>query len=175
MSEEYRLAIDALKAEKAPAGVEEKVLVTFRRQRTVRTLRIWSVAAVAAALLVVIGARREDPAYLAPPPPMSASMLAPMLASMAAPPRVAVTKMPVARVGHGSRKRTEEIATPYYPLPGADWLPSPGAEAVVRVVVPRSALQMVGFPLTETVGPEFVRADMVFGQDGVARAIRFVQ
>ena len=171
MSEEYRLAIDALKAQKAPAGVEQKVLVTFRRQRTVRRLRIWSVAAVAAALLVVIGARREDRAYLAPPPPMLASMAAPMLA----PPLVAVTKMPVARVGHRSRKRAEEIATPYYPLPGAEWLPSPGAEAVVRVVVPRSALQMVGFPLTETVGPEFVRADMVFGQDGVARAIRFVR
>ena len=65
--------------------------------------------------------------------------------------------------------------TPYYPLPSADSLPAPDAEAVVRMMVPGSTLQLVGFPVNEVLRPEFVRADVVVGQDGMARAIRFVQ
>jgi hypothetical protein len=43
------------------------------------------------------------------------------------------------------------------------------------MVVPRSTLQLVGFPVNEVPPPEFIRADVVVGQDGMARAIRFVQ
>jgi hypothetical protein len=72
-------------------------------------------------------------------------------------------------------KPREETVTPYYQLPSADSLPAPDAEAVVRMMVPRSTLQLVGFPLSEVPKPEFIRADVVVGQDGMARAIRFVQ
>ena len=46
---------------------------------------------------------------------------------------------------------------------------------MVRVQLPRSAPALVGFPMTpgsEASGP--VTADVVIGEDGVARAIRFV-
>ncbi|HME10137.1 MAG TPA: hypothetical protein VKG25_23995 [Bryobacteraceae bacterium] len=168
MNDEYRFAIGALKTGSAPDRVEQKVLVAFRRRNKSRgTWRGLGLAA--AAVIAVIGASQWKPAEIAPPAPLLAHIAAPTLSAAVKP------KPTVAPVRHRTIKRAEEIATSYYPLPGADSLPSPDAEAVVRMVVPRSALQLVGFPLTEEPRPEFVRADVVFGQDGVARAIRFVQ
>jgi hypothetical protein len=41
--------------------------------------------------------------------------------------------------------------------------------------LPRSTLLPFGFPLDETRASESVNADVLFGEDGLARAIRFVQ
>jgi hypothetical protein len=46
---------------------------------------------------------------------------------------------------------------------------------VVRVQLPRSAMRMVGLPVNEERAGERIRADVVLGQDGIARAVRFVQ
>ena len=46
---------------------------------------------------------------------------------------------------------------------------------VVRVQVPRSAPAMVGLPMSGGDVSGTVTADVVLGEDGVARAIRFVQ
>lgn len=170
MNEEYRIAITALRAETAPGRVEQNVLAAFRRQRRSRAARWWSWGAVAAAVALAAlgGYRVQRPNVIAPP--------APLIAHIAAPPIVTTaTAKPVLRVRPRPLKRQEEIATPYYPLPGSESLPSPDAEAVVRMVVPRSTLQLIGFPVNEVPRPEFVRADVVVGQDGMARAIRFVQ
>jgi len=169
MNEEYRRAIGALQQASAPPPIEQKALAAFRRQKRLREARRWSWGAVAAAALAIFGVYRAQPPSIAPP--------APLMAHIAAPPVVVATaaaKTPL-RERPRTRKRQEELATPYYALPGADSLPAPDAEAVVRMVVPRSTLQLVGFPVSEVPRPEFVRADVVFGQDGMARAIRFVQ
>jgi hypothetical protein len=50
-----------------------------------------------------------------------------------------------------------------------------GDGMVVRVELPRSAPAMVGLPLSGGNAGGTVTADVVLGQDGVARAIRFVQ
>jgi hypothetical protein len=57
-------------------------------------------------------------------------------------------------------------------LPNADTPFEYGA--VIRVELPRSALVKVGLPVNEDRFPEPVKADVLIGQDGVARAVRFV-
>ena len=175
MNEEYRSAIAALKSGSAPERVEHNVIGAFRRQKRSRVARRWGVGAVAAGVLVAVGAirleRLQQPNIIAPPAPLTAHIAAPALVAVT--PLVETARAP--RVQPRRIKRREEIVTPYYPLPSADSPPAPDAEAVVRMMVPGSTLQLVGFPANEVLRPEFVRADVVVGQDGMARAIRFVQ
>jgi len=68
-----------------------------------------------------------------------------------------------------------EIATDFLPLTFTADLSAPESGHLVRVRMPRSALVSMGLPMNaERVG-EFVRADVFFGDDGLARAIRFIQ
>jgi hypothetical protein len=69
----------------------------------------------------------------------------------------------------------EEIATPFFALPFSDAaLPLDQAE-VIRVELPRSALELTGLPVDEDRRHERIRADLVLGADGLARAIRFIR
>jgi hypothetical protein len=45
---------------------------------------------------------------------------------------------------------------------------------VVSVALPRSALAALGYPAADSAATESVRAEVIVGHDGVARAIRFV-
>ena len=68
-----------------------------------------------------------------------------------------------------------EVATPFIPLPyGAPLADLEGA-TLVRVTVPRSTLVAVGLPVNGELLDEPVEADLVVGEDGIPRAIRFVQ
>jgi hypothetical protein len=72
-------------------------------------------------------------------------------------------------------KPDEEIATEFLPLTYGGNLSQLDDGQVVRVELPRSALQSFGLPVNaERVG-ERVKADVLLGHDGVARAIRFVR
>ena len=46
---------------------------------------------------------------------------------------------------------------------------------IVRVRLPRSALTVFGLPVNEEHVEETIRADVVLGEDGLARAVRFVK
>jgi hypothetical protein len=67
--------------------------------------------------------------------------------------------------------------------PIAEFLPlrtgavlNPGeAGDVVRIRVPRAELVRFGYPYNPEVAGQMVQADVLLGEDGVARAIRFVQ
>lgn len=70
-----------------------------------------------------------------------------------------------------------EVATAFLPLPGAT--ASPAEAYVVRLELPRAALVSVG--LDQTTGAlissrsaNTVLADLLVGEDGLARAVRFV-
>jgi hypothetical protein len=70
---------------------------------------------------------------------------------------------------------SREITTDYIPIGyGAPLSPNEFAQ-IVRVSVPRSDMARFGLPIRLDAGPERVTADVVLGEDGVARAIRFVQ
>ena len=69
---------------------------------------------------------------------------------------------------------TREIATDFMPLSGSDLIPIEGG-SVVRVELPRSALESFGLPMNMERAGERIKADVVVGNDGLARAIRFVR
>ena len=68
-----------------------------------------------------------------------------------------------------------EIATEFIPLiHGEAMTPADGGQ-IVRVEMPRSALVSFGLPMNMERGGGRVKADVVVGNDGLARAIRFVR
>lgn len=88
----------------------------------------------------------------------------------AARPATAVAKRVPRRAPRSPRRRIE---TAFYPLPYAR-LPVESGQ-VFRVTVPRSAMSVAGFPVNPERMLEPVLADVMVGEDGAARAIRFVQ
>jgi hypothetical protein len=69
----------------------------------------------------------------------------------------------------------EEIATDFMPLSYDGRFSQIDGGQVVRVELPRSALHSFGLPVNAERAGERVKADVLLGHDGVARAIRFVR
>lgn len=68
-----------------------------------------------------------------------------------------------------------EIATEFIPIVHGDNLNSMESGQIVRVELPRSALISFGLPMDMERADERIKADVVLGNDGLARAIRFVK
>ncbi|HEV7373703.1 MAG TPA: hypothetical protein VGN95_03230 [Pyrinomonadaceae bacterium] len=68
-----------------------------------------------------------------------------------------------------------EIATDFMPLTYGSNLSQLDDGQVVRVELSRSVLQSFGFPINAERAGERVKADVLLGHDGVARAIRFIR
>ncbi|MEP7272983.1 MAG: hypothetical protein ABI882_15900 [Acidobacteriota bacterium] len=68
-----------------------------------------------------------------------------------------------------------EETTDFFPMAqGAEGGPMTRGQ-LVRVVMPRSAMSYFGLPLNVDRADERVKADVLLGEDGLARAIRFVR
>lgn len=68
-----------------------------------------------------------------------------------------------------------EIATDFIPLMGTENLPPVEGGQIVRLEVPRSALASFGLPVNSERAGERIKADVLMGNDGLARAVRFVR
>jgi len=68
-----------------------------------------------------------------------------------------------------------EIATDFFPLMSRESLAETESGQLVRVELPRSALMSFGLPMNMDRASERIKADVVVGNDGLARAIRFVR
>lgn len=68
-----------------------------------------------------------------------------------------------------------EITTEFMPIGYASQASMQDGGQLVRVELPRSALLAFGLPMNVNRYDERVKADVFFGADGMARAIRFVQ
>lgn len=80
-----------------------------------------------------------------------------------------------ARARPSGEARAQEIATEFIPLmQGAPYQPADGSH-LVRVELPRSALASFGLPVGAESPGGRVKADVLLGEDGIARAIRFVR
>lgn len=73
---------------------------------------------------------------------------------------------------HRRQPPLREIATEFYPL--LDVQPPFERGELVRVVVPASTMRDVGLPVSQDHLSDLVQADVLVGQEGLARAIRFV-
>lgn len=75
----------------------------------------------------------------------------------------------------GATYATSEIATEFLPLGYGNALSLQDGGQIVRVEVPRSTLVSFGLPVNMDRVGQRVKADLLLGVDGSARAIRFVQ
>lgn len=81
--------------------------------------------------------------------------------------------VPVVPVAQGFGLAQDDGAD-FVPWPGAATLPQFESGALMRVDLPVSALPALGFAPPSS-GPSVVQADVIVGQDGLARAIRLVR
>jgi hypothetical protein len=168
----------------APARVEASLVAAFQ-ERNHRQSRVWwSVSWVGAAAAVAIAAWLlvEHP-WRSSEPPAQPKVEA---VASAAPHRSTSPAATVRRQNETTEARVRDEST--HPL--RQRVPANGASEfialsstsypvgdgmVVRVELPRSAPALVGLPIPGGDVSGTVTADVVLGQDGMARAIRFVQ
>ena len=186
----------------APAMIEANLLMAFRARQAVvptpvvrRPSAYW-VAAIAAMLLVVISvfvfrwANRtvDEPRQASQQEkPQAVEQSTPQLArdSTVQDDEVLPQRQKPRRIHPASQRRpasaqvanhvTNEIATDFIPLGYMNAASLQDGGQIVRVQLPRSALANFGFPVNMDRYNEKVKADVLFGVDGTARAIRFVQ
>jgi len=70
--------------------------------------------------------------------------------------------------------RSPETVTEFIPLTALDEATAMGSGTIMRVEMPRASLIAMGLPLNAERAHETVKADIVVGDDGLARAIRLV-
>lgn len=84
--------------------------------------------------------------------------------------------VPKSSVNEGRMTSTSgEIATDFMPVSYGDNLNEIDNGRIVRVEMPRSALAQFGLPVNMDRAGERIKADVLIGDDGMARAIRFVR
>jgi hypothetical protein len=143
----------------APARVEARLLAAFRAhtnesahtlpgRRRLIPAAAWAAALAAILLVGVLVVRDRRPA--------------------ARTPEIAVAETTPA----ASDSISEEG---FLPLPGAAELPPADDLDLVRVELPRSAMMQVGIAVSPDRAAERVRADVMVGADGMARAVRFFE
>jgi hypothetical protein len=146
---------------------------------------VWQQAAwcAALALLIFVGVK-----VWAPHPPTPVSRIARPPQVVVAPPvpkQLVASATPAGPVWRAHRRvkkqaqpaavASKEVVTPFFPLPFSDSALPLDQASVIRVDLPRSALEWTGLPVEEDRRNERIRADLVLGADGLARAIRFIR
>ena len=91
---------------------------------------------------------------------------------------VRVSPRPAAVALHSAAESVaaeEDADASFYPLPEAEALPAVENAMVVRVQLPVSSLRLMGFPLEEERADAAVQAELLLGQDGLARGVRLAE
>jgi len=174
MSEER--VVEALRAlsehdtsREASPEVETRLRVQFqsRKRRGVwRRAAAWTTAAAAAAMVVFFVGENRRPPTPAPAPEAVRQVVAVQPETAPAAARKTAKRVP------RSVTRPQEVVTDFFPLMD----PAPPFERgqLLRVELPASAMQMVGLPVREDRLADPVQADVLVGEEGLPRAIRFV-
>lgn len=169
----------------APAMVERALLSALRERRQIlrrrRSAWIASTGAIAATLLIaaVVALRRPEsprPVVQRTPPAPKTQVIAPVYRQLEKPRPRALRAANRKRAQPGKAEGASgnpEIVTDFMPVV---YDPDPIERgSVVRVHLPRATLRAFGFPVNELRAEEPIKADVLLGEDGVARAVRFVK
>jgi hypothetical protein len=178
LDETLRALRESAAAEVPSPSLESALLREFRshhRQKSRRRVWIGIGIGVAASLLIAMALKPEHPPVaIKTPPPVPVLTTPP---SQPPPVVVATTQAPrrrAMRKPQAKPQRTQEVGTDFIPIPYAPDFRAEDSAAVVRVKLPRYSLQTVGLPFNPERANERIDADVLMGQDGIARAIRFV-
>lgn len=197
-----RAVVAEMAGEEPPARVDALLLAAFRAQTEAtapstvvptpggaKRWSSWKLAAAAAGILILISVMailwkstssrmpaREERA-VAPTPANSPGPQAesPVGRGQVAEERSRNLPKRVRRGASVKRPDEAEVVTQFFPLREGEDLTTLDSLQVVRVELPGSALGEVGLPFDPETVNEAVKADVVLGQDGLARAIRFVR
>jgi len=183
MKEEYVLQALAALAEndrerEAPPEVEARLLGAFRARR--RFGQHWPAITAAAAALAIAAALWWN--NRAPQQAVSTVSTVSRVPDAARPAPAMATMANVTRVHRKIARKiaaanpppqTHEVVTDFFPLMN----PEPAFERgqMLRVQLPASAMLTVGLPVREEHLGDLVQADVLVGEEGMPRAIRFVR
>jgi hypothetical protein len=155
----------------APVRVEAALLDAFR-QKNARVVAwpLW--LAAAAAVVVIFLVTQRTPAVLQP------VQLAPMVVNESAPVASELKVVTAPRVAKARSPRAatrREIMTDFFAMRTGPLVDPGEFSSLVRMSVPRSAMSQFGLPVDVGSADSAINADVLIGQDGIARAIRFVR
>jgi hypothetical protein len=153
----------------APPEVEARLLAALRKRRGRKKLRTVVLAAlpVAAAIMLFFARAQPQPKQVAPMPVRQQPMA--VAAASVPMPKATPKARPIKRRPH---EQPRETVTQFFPL--LDVAPPFERGELLRVMVPASTMRRVGLPVNEDHLTDRVYADVLVGQEGLARAIRFV-
>jgi hypothetical protein len=163
----------------APHQVEVRLRKKFRawkRRRAWRRVAVWGPIAAAIIVLIFASANRKPPA--SPLKNVEVTKDAVMIPNErnvattppSTPPTSARVRRPAVAV---QAPRPVEVVTDFFPLMNPAF--PLGRGQLLRVQLPASAMQMVGLPVHEEHLSDNVQADVLLGEEGLPRAIRFVK
>jgi hypothetical protein len=156
----------------APQQVEKSVIAAYRRKRAIRARRRGILVALAAAVVLAIVFTSQpsvSPAPVVAKQAQTAPTISPVIESLPQAPKAAATR------GFRRQPQRVEITTPFVLLIEGDVLMPYERPKMVRVRLPMSAARRLGLPVREEKLDDRVEADVLMGEDGQARAIRFVK
>ena len=169
-----------------PPSVKHAVMAEFRRARRRRAAARWMVLAAAAALLLALFVARRPKSsqvvHTAQPPvekilPKAPAIVAPVETAVRNPVRRrrVVKPSPPPQVDETPAKETPEVATDFFAIPYTEPLRPDERADVFRIEMPRANVAAFGLPISGGHLDAPVTADVLVGEDGVLRAIRFVR
>jgi len=199
-----RSLAESLKSAGAPARVSARLLAEFDEFATMQFpaqplpaqqyRAHYVIGAIAAVLLIVFGLFAIRRPMQGPPArPLVATTVAPAntgIATTSSPPIIVQKTLGPAGSGKKSAARhrhnalakapaadagAAEIATDFLPLTYGAAAKLEEGGRMVRVELPHSALATFGLPVNMDRANERVKADVLFGVDGLAHAIRFIR
>jgi len=165
-----------------PGRVETALIGELRRRnRRVLTRRFAAVGALAAAVLLGLFFARPRPADLPTPAPVTAAAPlqvpeTPREPAIAPPPAPKVVNVPHRRPRKPfEQQRIAAAQSDFIPVGTWQALEPMERGSIVRVRLPKSSLPSLGIPVSADRWNEFIPADVVLGEDGTMRAVRFVK
>ena len=180
LGEALRCLRDHTAGKAAPEALEGELLKAFRERNAAPVQRpkraLWASAAIAASLVVAVAWRLSNPAPAnveapraialdAAPAPAPQVTVKPAVIKSRRPKRKAAPAKQYAAAPKPAARQQAFIAIPYAPA----FTPYDDAQ-VVRVNMAGASVRRLGLPATA----DRVEADLVVGNDGLARAIRLV-
>ncbi len=164
----------------APPELGARLRSAFARHHAWRRKRMALATGLAACLAISLswwaGSKQ-------PPPPAAPREPSRMVQRTEAPPAAAhATELNAGTRSKSKSRRVRRIAPPpavasadFLALPSFDPAVPIGQARIVRMEMPGSALQLVGYPVNEELLQRRVVTDMLVGQDGMPYAVRLVQ